>query len=217
LARKAEYLTWDVKTSLIADNFPTRQEGAVNKSQLVEAVADTAGLEKRQAEAAVGAFVDSVVASTRSGEPVSIFGFGTFKPTARAARKGRNPQTGAAVKIAASKGVKFQPATAFKTVLNTRGGAKKAAAAKKTTVAKKATPVRSTAATKTATRSTAATRATAAKAPAAKAPAAKAPAKKAPAKKAPAKKAATPAKKVAKTASVAKATAKKAVKSVKKR
>lgn len=104
----------------------------MNKSELVEAVASAAGLEKRQAEAAIGAFAESVMAQTKAGEPVSIFGFGTFKPTARAARKGRNPQTGAPVKIAASKGVKFQPATAFKTSLNTRGGAKKATAKKAT-------------------------------------------------------------------------------------
>src|ERR1700735_3539957 len=97
-----------------------RQEVAVNKSQLIESVAGTTGLDKKQAEAAVGAFVDSVVAKTKSGEAVSIFGFGIFQPTARAARTGRNPQTGAAVKIAASKSVKFQPATAFKAALNTR-------------------------------------------------------------------------------------------------
>jgi DNA-binding protein HU-beta len=110
-----------------------RQEVAVNKSELIETVADTAGLDKKQAEAAVGAFVDSIVARTKSGEQVSIFGFGIFKPTARAARTGRNPQTGAAVKIAASKSVKFQPATAFKASLNTKATKKAAVAAKKTT------------------------------------------------------------------------------------
>jgi DNA-binding protein HU-beta len=117
---------------------------AVNKSELIEAVATTAGLDKKQAEVAVGAFVDSVMTKTKSGEPVSIFGFGTFKPTARA---GRNPQTGAAVKIAASKSVKFQPATAFKTVLNTRGAKKAATPAKKTVVKKAAPPAKKVTAT----------------------------------------------------------------------
>lgn len=135
----------------------------MNKSELIEAVASAAGLEKRQAEAAIGAFVDSVVTKTKSGEPVSIFGFGTFKPTARAARKGRNPQTGAPVKIAASKGVKFQPATAFKTTLNTRGAAKKATAKKAAT---KAPAKTSKAAAKAPAKTAKSTTKTAAKAPA---------------------------------------------------
>ncbi len=125
----------------------------MNKAELVEEVATVAGLEKRQAEAAVAAFVDSVVTKTKAGEPVSVFGFGTFKPTARAARTGRNPQTGAAVKIAASKGVKFQPATGFKKTLNTRGAAKKTATRAATS---KAAASKSTV-TKTATRGTAKT------------------------------------------------------------
>jgi DNA-binding protein HU-beta len=196
-------LTWGHKTSLIAPNFPTRQEGAVNKAELVEAVATATGLDKRQAEAAVGAFVESVVSKTKAGEPVSIFGFGAFKPTARAARKGRNPQTGAPVKIAASKSVKFQPATAFKTVLNTRGAAKKATAKKATaTVTKKATAKAAPAAKATTTKATKATKAPAAKAakaatkaPAARATTAKAtPAKTAPVKTTTAKRAAPSAK-----------------------
>lgn len=132
----------------------------MNKSELIEAVASTAGLDRKQADAAVGAFVDSVVARTRGGESVSIFGFGTFKPTARAARTGRNPQTGAPVKIAASKSVKFQPATAFKSALNSKKAAAKKTAAKKAT-ATKATPARASA--KAATKA-AATRAAASKA-----------------------------------------------------
>ena len=104
----------------------------MNKGELVEAVASRSGLDKRQAESALNAFVDSVMAATKAGEKVAILGFGTFNPTSRAARVGRNPQTGAPVKIAASKGVRFGPGAAFKTALNSRGGAgKKAAPAKK--------------------------------------------------------------------------------------
>src|SRR5437870_4159225 len=77
------------------------------------------------------------MSETRAGNKVSIFGFGTFTPTSRAARMGRNPQTGAPVKIAASKGVRFAPAAAFKSSLNSRAGTKKAAAAKKAAPAKK--------------------------------------------------------------------------------
>lgn len=110
----------------------------MNKSELVESVAERAGLDRRQAEAAVGAFVDTVMDATRSGERVAILGFGTFNPTSRAARTGRNPQTGAPVKIAASKGVRFAPGSQFKTALNTRGAGKKAASARKPATTKAA-------------------------------------------------------------------------------
>jgi DNA-binding protein HU-beta len=129
---------------------------AVNRTELVDAVAAETGLERKQAEAAVKAFSDAVIAETKSGDKVSIFGFGTFTPTARAARMGRNPQTGTPVKIAASKGVRFSPAAAFKTTLNTKKAAPKKTAAKKTAAAKapakaataKATAVKKTAASK---------------------------------------------------------------------
>jgi DNA-binding protein HU-beta len=111
----------------------------VNKSELVENVAAATDLEKRQAEAAVDAVIAAVIADTRAGNKVALFGFGTFAPTSRAARVGRNPQTGAPVKIAASKGVKFSPASAFKAVLNPNksAGAKKAPAKKTAKSAKK--------------------------------------------------------------------------------
>jgi nucleoid DNA-binding protein len=104
-------------------------------------VAGKASLDRRQSEAAVNAVADAVIAEIRAGNKVSIFGFGTFSPTARAARMGRNPQTGAPVRIAASKGVRFAPASAFKDVLKKGGkaaGVKKAAPAKKAGAAKKA-------------------------------------------------------------------------------
>jgi DNA-binding protein HU-beta len=110
---------------------------AVNRTELIEKVAGTTSLDKRQVETALGALADSVMGEIKAGNKVTIFGFGTFQPTSRAARTGRNPQTGAPVKIAASKGVRFSPATAFKAALNTRGGAKKAAT-KKAAPAKKA-------------------------------------------------------------------------------
>src|SRR5205085_12465070 len=100
--------------------------------------AGSTGLEKRQADSAVTAFIDAVMAEAKAGNKVSIFGFGTFTPTSRAARTGRNPQTGAPVKIAASKGVRFAPASAFKSALNTKGAAKKSAAPAKKAGGKKA-------------------------------------------------------------------------------
>ncbi len=141
-------MTWGSKTSFIAGNFPNHtQEVAVNRTELIESVAQSTGLDKKQAESAVSSFVESVIAETKAGNKVSIFGFGIFTPKSRAARTGRNPQTGAPVKIAASKSVGFQPAAAYKTTLNTRGGAKKAAA-KKVAPAAKATPAKKVAASK---------------------------------------------------------------------
>jgi nucleoid DNA-binding protein len=130
---------------------------AVNRTELVDSVSGKTGLDKRQSEAAVNAVAEAVVSEIRAGSKVSIFGFGTFSPTARKARMGRNPQTGAPVKIAASKGVRFAPASAFKEVLNSRGGAKaaagkkantKTAAAKKSAPAKKAGPAKKSAPSK---------------------------------------------------------------------
>lgn len=121
----------------------------MNKAELVDAVREAAGLERRQAESAVEAVIDAVVSSVKAGERVSIPRFGTFNQSSRAARTGRNPQTGAPVKIPASKGVRFAPASAFKEALNAKGGAKKAAPAKKAGAkkagAKKAAPAKAAA------------------------------------------------------------------------
>jgi DNA-binding protein HU-beta len=121
---------------------------AVNKSQLVEAVGAAAALEKRQAERAVDAVMSTVMEAVRAGGRVALIGFGTFNPTSRSARMGRNPQTGDPVRINASKGVRFAAGSAFKDALNSgrpvkkTGAGKKAATkkapAKKKSVAKKA-------------------------------------------------------------------------------
>ena len=110
----------------------------MNKGELVEAIATRSGLDKRQAEGALNAFVDAVMDAVKGGERVAILGFGSFNPRSRSARTGRNPQTGAPVKIAASKSVGFAPGAAFKTTLNSKGGTKKAAPAKKSAAASKA-------------------------------------------------------------------------------
>ncbi len=111
----------------------------MNKTELSDLVAAEAGVDKKTAAAAVDAVVDGVMDAVKVGQRVSLQGFGTFHPTSRAARTGRNPQTGAPVKIAASKSVRFAPGSAFKSLLNSKGGsAKKAAPAKKAASAKKA-------------------------------------------------------------------------------
>jgi len=114
-------LTYLRETSFIANNFlnfPNIGGLALNKSELIDEIARRSDLEKRQAEAALQALVDAVIDATKAGDKVSILGFGNFVPTSRAARTGRNPQTGEPVEIAAAKGVRFAPGSAFKTALN---------------------------------------------------------------------------------------------------
>ncbi len=121
------------------------REVTVNKADLVEAVRSAADLTRGEAESAVDAVVSGVVSAVSSGERVTVAGFGSFNPSSRAARTGRNPQTGEPVKIAASTGVRFAPSTAFKQALNPRAAKKSAAkkaaggkkAAAKTSAAKK--------------------------------------------------------------------------------
>jgi DNA-binding protein HU-beta len=109
----------------------------VNKTELIDLVASKADLSKHAAAAAVDAVIGGVMDAVKAGDRVSILGFGTFNPTSRAARTGRNPQTGAPVKIAASKGVRFGAGAAFKNQLNNKGGATKKAAPAKKAAAKK--------------------------------------------------------------------------------
>ncbi|MBQ9549517.1 MAG: HU family DNA-binding protein [Lachnospiraceae bacterium] len=90
----------------------------MNKTELVAAVADKAGLTKKDAEAAVKAFTDVVSAQLKKGDKVQLVGFGTFEVSKRAAREGRNPQTGAVMKIAASKAPKFKAGKALKDLVN---------------------------------------------------------------------------------------------------
>jgi DNA-binding protein HU-beta len=81
----------------------------MNKSQLIEQIASVAELSKAQAERALNAFLGSVTEELADGEQVALVGFGTFSVSDRAARTGRNPQTGAAIEIAAAKAPKFKP------------------------------------------------------------------------------------------------------------
>jgi DNA-binding protein HU-beta len=160
----------------------------VNKTELLDAISARAGLTRAQSEAALDTVVYEVTAGVRSGDAVRITGFGTFKLRERKARSGRNPQTGAAVKIKASKGIGFTAGTKLKTDLNSSGAlaapAKKAVAKKavaKKAVAKKAAPAKKAVAKKVVVKKAVAKKVVAKKA---------APAKKAVAKKVVAKKAA---------------------------
>ena len=89
------------------------------KAELIDAVAASAGVSKADAERTIGAFFDHVTTATKK-EKVAWPGFGSFSQTKRAARTGRNPQTGAPVKIAASTAMKFTPSATLKAALNPR-------------------------------------------------------------------------------------------------
>ncbi len=90
----------------------------MNKTELIEAIAKETGLKKKDAEAAVGAFIGAIGGALAKGEKVQLVGFGTFETKTRAAREGRNPRTGKTIKIAASKYPAFSAGKAFKDSVN---------------------------------------------------------------------------------------------------
>ena len=90
----------------------------MNKTELIAAIADQAELSKKDSEKALKAFVDVVTEQLKEGEKVQLVGFGTFEVSERAAREGRNPQTGETMKIAASKAPKFKAGKALKDMMN---------------------------------------------------------------------------------------------------
>lgn len=90
----------------------------MNKTELVAAMAEKAQLSKKDAEAALKAFTDVVAEELKKGEKIQLVGFGTFEVSERAARTGRNPQTGVEMKIAASKAPKFKAGKALKDSIN---------------------------------------------------------------------------------------------------
>ena len=90
----------------------------MNKSELIKQIAERAGLTQAQATTALQAFETTVIDELANGREVALIGFGTFKVTDRAARTGRNPQTGAEIQIAASKVPSFKAGKALKDAVN---------------------------------------------------------------------------------------------------
>ena len=80
----------------------------MNKAELIAQIAEDAGVSKTQANAALDSFVATVTKTLKKGDKVTLVGFGTFSVSKRAARTGRNPQTGATIKIKANKVAKFK-------------------------------------------------------------------------------------------------------------
>jgi DNA-binding protein HU-beta len=97
--RKANKFVADIKT--IKNTF-------MNKAELIAQIAEDAGVSKTQANAALDSFVATVTKTLKKGDKVTLVGFGTFSVSKRAARTGRNPQTGATIKIKAKKVAKFK-------------------------------------------------------------------------------------------------------------
>ncbi len=90
----------------------------MNKSQLVESITTKTGCTKKDSEKALAAVLESVEKALVKGDKVQLIGFGTFGTKKRAARTGRNPQTGATIKVPASKVVSFAPSSALKAKVN---------------------------------------------------------------------------------------------------
>ncbi len=97
----------------------------MNKSELIDAIAKHADLSKVASGKALDAFLATVVEAVAKGDGVSLVGFGSFKAAARAARTGKNPKTGAAIKIAATTVPKFSAGANFKEAVKTAKGGKK--------------------------------------------------------------------------------------------
>lgn len=90
----------------------------MNKAELIASIADKAELSKKDAEAALNAFVESVEGALKKDDKVQLVGFGSFEVRKRAARKGRNPQTKEEIKIPASKAPVFKAGKALKDLVN---------------------------------------------------------------------------------------------------
>ena len=90
----------------------------MNRTELIAAIAEKTELSRKDAEKALRAFTDVVTEELKKGEKIQLVGFGTFEVSKRAAREGRNPQTGKTMTIAASKAPKFKAGKALKDALN---------------------------------------------------------------------------------------------------
>ena len=90
----------------------------MNKTELINAISEKSGLTKKDSEAALNATLKSIEEALVKGDKISLIGFGTFDVRKRAAREGKNPQTGAKIKIAASKAPAFKAGSSLKNAVN---------------------------------------------------------------------------------------------------
>jgi DNA-binding protein HU-beta len=160
----------------------------MNKRDLAKAVAVQSDVDVKTVTSVLEAFTDVVTHAVSKGEPVAIAGFAKFAKVERAARMGRNPATGEAIRIKASKKARITPVKAFKDAVLAPATAPKLVKGA-WPISEEAVKAAGKSAAPATARATTAKKAPARKAPAKKAPARKAPARKAPAKKSPAKRA----------------------------
>ncbi|MHB8111117.1 MAG: HU family DNA-binding protein [Syntrophorhabdaceae bacterium] len=111
----------------------------MTKTEIIEKIAEEVKISKVAAAKAFDVFIGSISGAMKSGDKVTIIGFGTFSVASRKARKGRNPRTGEAIKIAASKTPKFSAGATLKATVNGKAAAKPAKKAQ-AKVTKKASP-----------------------------------------------------------------------------
>jgi DNA-binding protein HU-beta len=101
-------------------HFTTKTKTVMNKAELIDKIAKDAGITKVQANDALDSFTAAVVGTLKKGDRVTLVGFGTFSVSERAARNGRNPQTGAVIKIKARKVPKFKAGKEFSTRISSK-------------------------------------------------------------------------------------------------
>jgi DNA-binding protein HU-beta len=101
--------------------FDNMTGGCMNKADLVDAIVRKTGASKAMTDSMIDALVDSVTTTLKKGENVTLVGFGTFSQGKRAARTGRNPQTGLEIKIPASRTARFAAGARLKAAVNGKG------------------------------------------------------------------------------------------------
>jgi DNA-binding protein HU-beta len=101
----------------------------MNRAELIEKLIAKTDISKAAAGRFLDSFIDTVQTAVKKGDPVTLVGFGTFKSVKRAARVGKNPSTGAALKIPAGTVPKFTPGSKFKAIVDPKAAARKAAKA----------------------------------------------------------------------------------------
>ena len=122
------YATWCIRIFFCSDRLCARQQdwrfntffrkNKLNKAELIEHIASKSDISKAAATRALAALTDAVRKTLKKGDTVSLVGFGSFSVSKRAARTGRNPRTGAALKIKAAKVPRFKPGKALKDAVN---------------------------------------------------------------------------------------------------
>lgn len=106
--KKNKKFCWNQKAAKFVSVTKTLKNTTMNKAELIAKIADDAGVTKTQANATIDSFVEAVTKTLKGGGKVTLVGFGTFSVSKRAARNGRNPQTGEVIKIKAKKVAKFK-------------------------------------------------------------------------------------------------------------